>query len=137
MPYMGRSNTGFGIRDRFQFTASGSETSISGSDNNGRTLKFADGKYLDVYLNGVLLVDNTDYKTTTTNTISNLTALTANDLMEMVSYDIFSVADVVPATGGTFSGNVTAASDFTVGGNQTVTGDLTVTGNIINLAAMP
>ena len=60
---MGRSNTGFGIRDRFQFTASGSETSVSGSDDNGRTLKFADGKYVDVYLNGVLLVDNTDYNT--------------------------------------------------------------------------
>jgi hypothetical protein len=125
MPYMGRSTSGFGVRDKFQFTASGSETSISGSDNNGRTLKFADGKYLDVYLNGVLLVDNTDYKTTTTNTISNLTALAANDFMEMVSYDIFSVADTVPATGGTFSGNITAAS------NLSVTGDLTVTGNII------
>ena len=33
MPYMGRSNTGFGIRDRFQFTAAGSETSVSGSDD--------------------------------------------------------------------------------------------------------
>ena len=128
---MGRSNTGFGIRDKFQFTAAGSETTVSGSDDNSRTLKFSDGKYVDVYLNGVLLSANTDYNTTTTNTIGGLVALAANDLMEIVSYDIFSVADVVPATGGTFSGNVTAASDFTVGGNQTVTGDLTVTGNLI------
>jgi len=131
MPYMGRSNTGFGIRDRFQFTASGSETSISGSDDNGRTLKFSDGKYVDVYLNGVYLDSANDYNTSTTNTIGGLTALTASDYMEIVSYDIFSVADVVPATGGTFSGNVTAASNFTVTGNHTVTGDLTVTGNII------
>ena len=122
---MGRSNTGFGIRDRFQFTASGSETSISGSDDNGRTLKFSDGKYVDVYLNGVYLDSANDYNTSTTNTIGGLTALTASDYMEIVSYDIFSVADVVPATGGTFSGNVTAAS------NLSVTGDLTVTGNII------
>ena len=124
---MGRSNTGFGIRDRFQFTASGSETSISGSDDNGRTLKFSDGKYVDVYLNGVYLDSANDYNTSTTNTIGGLTALTASDYMEIVSYDIFSVADVVPATGGTFSGNVTAASNFTVTGNHTVTGDLTVT----------
>ena len=55
MPYLGRSTTGFGIRDRFQFTASGSETTISGSDDNGRTLKFSDGKYVDVYLNGKLV----------------------------------------------------------------------------------
>ena len=51
MPYLGRSTDGFGIRDRFQFTAAGSETSISGSDNHGRTLKYSDGKYVDVYLN--------------------------------------------------------------------------------------
>ena len=131
MPYMGRSNTGFGIRDRFQFTAAGSETSVSGSDDNGRTLKFSDGKYVDVYLNGVYLDSANDYNTTTANTIGGITALAANDYLEVVSYDIFSVADVVPSSGGTFSGNVTAASDFTVSGNHTVTGDLTVTGNII------
>ena len=128
---MGRSNTGFGIRDKFQFTAAGSETTVSGSDDNSRTLKFSDGKYVDVYLNGVLLSANTDYNTTTTNTIGGLVALAANDLMEIVSYDIFSVADVVPATGGTFSGNVAFVGDTSIGGNQTVTGDLTVTGNLI------
>jgi hypothetical protein len=125
MPYLGRTNTGFGIRDKFQFTATGSETSVSGTDDNGRTITFQDGKYVDVYLNGVLLSDNTDYNTSTANTVGGLTALSASDLMEIVSYDIFSVADVVPSSGGTFSGNVTAASDFTV------SGDLTVTGNII------
>ena len=125
---MGRSNTGFGIRDRFQFTAAGSETSISGSDNHGRTLKYSDGKYVDVYLNGVYLDSSTDYNTTTANTIGGLTALTANDYLEVISYDIFSVADVVPATGGTFSGNVTAASDFAVEGNLTVTG--TIVGDV-------
>ena len=128
MPYMGRSNTGFGIRDRFQFTAAGSETSISGSDNHGRTLKYSDGKYVDVYLNGVYLDSSTDYNTTTANTIGGLTALTANDYLEVISYDIFSVADVVPATGGTFSGNVTASSDFAVEGNLTVTG--TIVGDV-------
>jgi hypothetical protein len=125
MPYLGRSTDGFGIRDRFQFTASGSETSVSGSDDNGRTLRFSDGKYVDVYLNGVYLDSANDYNTTTANTIGGITALAANDYLEVVSYDIFSVADVVPASGGTFSGNVTASS------NLTVSGDLTVTGNII------
>jgi hypothetical protein len=73
----------------------------------------------------VYLDSANDYNTTTANTIGGITALAANDYLEVVSYDIFSVADVVPATGGTFSGNVTAASNFTV------SGDLTVTGNII------
>ena len=35
MPYLGRSTDGFGVRDRFVFTASGSETSLSGSDDWG------------------------------------------------------------------------------------------------------
>ena len=55
MPYLGRSTDGFGVRNRFFFTASAGDTSVSGNDANGRTLQFDDGLYADVYLNGVLL----------------------------------------------------------------------------------
>ena len=72
MPYLGRSTDGFGVRDRFVYTASGSETSLSGADDNNRTLKFQDGTYVDVYLNGVFLLRGTDYVTTTANTIGSL-----------------------------------------------------------------
>ena len=72
---MGRSTSGFGVRDKFQFTASGSETSISGSDDNGRTLKFSDGKYVDVYLNGVYLDSANDYNTSTTNIVEFETSI--------------------------------------------------------------
>ena len=70
MPYLGRSTSGFGVRDRFLFTASGGETSLSGADDNGRVLKFQDGTYVDVFMNGVLLFRDTDYNTATGNTIS-------------------------------------------------------------------
>mgnify|MGYP000262171725 CR=1 FL=1 len=36
MPYLGRSTDGFGVRDRFVFTASGSETSLSGAEGTKR-----------------------------------------------------------------------------------------------------
>ena len=72
MPYLGRSTDGFGVRDRFVYTASGSETSLSGADDNSRVLKFQDGTYVDVYLNGVFLLRGTDYTTTTANTIGSL-----------------------------------------------------------------
>ena len=75
MAYLGRSTDGFGVRDRFVFTASGSETSLSGTDDNSRTLKFQDGTYVDVYLNGVFLLRGTDYTTTTANTIGSLASL--------------------------------------------------------------
>ena len=118
MPYLGRSTDGFGVRDRFVFTASGSETSLSGSDDNSRTLKYQDGTYIDVFMNGVLLLRGTDYNTTTANTIGGLASLAANDVVEIIVYDVFSVADTVSKTdGGGFTGSVTFASNITVDGN--------------------
>ena len=127
MPYLGRSTDGFGVRDRFVFTASGSETSLSGSDDNSRTLKYQDGTYIDVFMNGVLLLRGTDYNTNTTNTISGLASLAANDVMEIIVYDVFSVADTVSKTGGTFSGDVTFSSTTTMTGAQTLTGTTSAT----------
>ena len=107
MAYIGKSPDGTGVRARYYFTATGGETSLSGADDNAVTLSFADGAYVDVYLNGVLLVAGTDYNTTTTNTISGLSSLAANDIVEILVYDIFTVADTVSASaGGTFSGAV-------------------------------
>ena len=114
MPYLGRSTDGFGVRDRFVFTASGSETSISGADDNGRTLKYEDGTYVDVFMNGVLLLRGTDYNTTTANTIGGLASLAASDIIEVIVYDVFTVADTVSKTsGGTFTGAVTTEGGLT------------------------
>ena len=117
MPYLGRSTDGFGVRDRFVFTASGSETSLSGSDDNSRTLKYQDGTYIDVFMNGVLLLRGTDYNTTTANTIGGLASLAANDVVEIIVYDVFSVANTVPQTGGEYTGSVVFNSNITVDGN--------------------
>tara|TARA_Y100000996_G_scaffold412672_1_gene399313 strand:+ start:541 stop:1593 length:1053 start_codon:yes stop_codon:yes gene_type:complete len=117
MPYLGRSTDGFGVRDRFVFTASGSETSLSGSDDNSRTLKYQDGTYIDVFMNGVLLLRGTDYNTTTANTIAGLASLAANDIVEIIVYDVFSVANTVPQTGGEYTGSVVFNSNITVDGN--------------------
>ena len=105
MAYIGKSPQ-FGVRSRFYFTATGSETSISGTSDGGGTLIYTDGAYVDVYLNGVLLVAGTDYNTTTANTIGGLAALSANDIVEIIVYDVFSVANTLPSTGGTISGTV-------------------------------
>ena len=127
MPYLGRSTDGFGVRDRFVFTASGSETSLSGADDNSRVLKFQDGTYVDVYLNGVFLLRGTDYTTTTANTIGSLASLAASDVVEVIVYDVFSVANTVPQTGGTYTGDVTfnSSSTITIQGSTAIT-ELTV-----------
>ncbi len=111
MPYIGKSPH-FGVRNRFIYTATGDETSKSGADDSGATLTFTDGAYVDVYLNGVLLKPDTDYVTTTANTIGSLSALSTSDILEVIVYDVFSVSDTVSAaSGGAFSGRV----DFTGG----------------------
>ena len=92
MPYIGKSPE-FGVRQRYYFTqSSGGGTSVSGTDDNGITLKFTDGNFVDVFLNGVLLVDGTDYGTSTANTISNLSALSSGDVIEVLVYDVFNIA---------------------------------------------
>ena len=122
MPYLGRG-PGFGIRQKYFFTASASDTSVSGSDNNGLTLTFTDGLFIDVYLNGVLLDPNSDYNTSTANTVAGLASLSANDFIEVVAYDSFSIGDVVPASsGGTFSGALSSSGDIT-GLTLNATGD--------------
>ena len=131
MAYLGRSTDGFGVRDRFVFTASGSETSLSGSDDNSRTLKYQDGTYIDVFMNGVLLLRGTDYNTNTANTISGLASLAASDIIEVIVYDVFTVADTVSKTsGGTFTGAISMEGGLTVTGAATVSTNITASGVI-------
>lgn len=132
MPYIGRSEK-FGVRNRFYYTqASGGATSISGNDDAGKSLSFTDGAYVDVALNGVTLVAGTDYNTTTANTIAGLSALSAGDIIEILVYDVFNVADTVSATsGGTFSGGVTMGGTLGVTGNLSVTGQTTFSGDVV------
>ena len=129
MPYIGRSTDGFGVRNRFLYLASASDTSVSGADANGATLTFTDGAYVDVYLNGVLLKAGTDYNTNTANTIAGLSALASNDEVTVIVYDVFTVGDMVSATsGGTFIGNVTHSGTVTV--DDTTDSTSTTTGSI-------
>ena len=124
MAYIGKSPDGTGVRSRFYYTqSSGGGTSVSGSSDDGTTLTFSDGAYVDVFLNGVLLVASTDYNTSTANTIAGLAALANGDVVEVVVYDIFTVADTVSSlNGGTFSGNVNFSGNIDVDGTTTVDG---------------
>tara|TARA_B100000900_G_scaffold376787_1_gene359754 strand:- start:392 stop:850 length:459 start_codon:yes stop_codon:yes gene_type:complete len=92
MPYIGRSQN-FGVRSRFQYQASANQTSFSGSDANSLTLSYNDSRYMDVYQNGVLLVPGTDYAATTGTTVVLVTGASVNDIVEMVVYDVFTVAN--------------------------------------------
>lgn len=74
-------------------TASGGETSLSGTGDTGYgTLAYTAGQEL-VYLNGVLLDRGDDYTATNGTSITGLTALAANDIITVWTVNSFSVAN--------------------------------------------
>jgi hypothetical protein len=82
---------------RYRYTAAGGETSESGPDDNGLTLSYIVGKE-QVYLNGVLLVRTTDYNATNGTSITGLAALTAGDILEIITFTAFDLANVLSPT---------------------------------------
>ena len=92
MPYIGKSPQN-GVRNRFVYQATAGQTSFSGSDADSKVLTYQDGLYMDVYQNGVLLKPGTDYTATTGTTVVLVTGASLNDVVEMVAYDVFSVAN--------------------------------------------
>ena len=119
MAYIGVSPSN-GVRTVFDYTATAGQTSFSGSDNNSQTLSYTDSAYIDVYQNGVLLIPS-DYTATTGTSVVLDTGATVSDTVQIVVYDVFSVADTVSkANGGTFESNIS------------IGGTLGVTGNVIS-----
>ena len=97
MPYIGKSPE-FGVRNRFVYQATAGQTSFSGSDADSKVLTYQDGLYMDVCQNGVLLKPGTDYTATTGTTVVLVTGASLNDVVEMIAYDVFSVANSYTVT---------------------------------------
>ena len=97
MPYIGKSPQN-GVRNRFVYQATAGQTSFSGSDADSKVLTYQDSLYMDVYQNGVLLKPGTDYTATTGTTVVLVTGASSGDVVEMVAYDVFSVANSYTVT---------------------------------------
>ena len=82
---------------RWSKTAAGGETTINGADNNSVSLAYTVG-YEQVYLNGVLLVRNDDYVATTGSSLTSVAALTAGDIIEVLSWTPYSVSNALTTT---------------------------------------
>jgi len=127
MPYIGKS-PGNGVRQRYIYAATAGQTSFSGNDSAGISLAYDDPSYLDVYQNGVLLKPVTDYASTTGTSVVLVTGATTDDVVEMITYDTFAIADTVSAKdGGSFAGAVSMASTLAVTGAITSSAGATIT----------
>jgi len=121
MAYIGTSPSN-GVRRVLTYTATANQTTFTGTSSEGITLTYSDGNYVDVYQNGVLL-GTADYTATSGTSIVLGTGASVNDIIVIIVYDVFSVADTVSqSAGGTFEGNVTMAG--TLGVTGAITGTL-------------
>ena len=88
------ANISYNVLNRYRYLATAGQTSISGSDADGKTLAYTPGVE-QVYLNGVLLVRGQDYTATNGTSITGLAALALNDSVEIVSFGVFALTDAV------------------------------------------
>ena len=136
MPYIGKAPNQ-GVRTRFIYQATAGQTSFSGSDANSNTLTYSDGEYVDVFQNGVLLKPATDYTSTSGTTVVLVTGASLNDVVEIVVYDAFSIANSYTKSESDarypFLGN---NSIIRTNGNS-VTADITIPSGTNGLSAGP
>ena len=146
MAYIGKSPS-VGVRNRYVYQATAGQTTFSGSDSDAKTLTYQDSLYLDVYQNGVLLKPGTDYAATTGTSVVLITAASLNDIVEMIIYDTFSIANsytkteaderypfkgnnsIIRLNGQTISANITIDSDENGVSAGPITQNATVTVN--------
>jgi hypothetical protein len=100
--------TGLGTFTRYKFTAAGGETSISGVDDNSVTLAYTAGSE-QVFLNGILLVRGTDYTATNGTSVTALTALAVNDIVEIHAVGSYNIVNAISVT------TINAKGDLLVG----------------------
>jgi hypothetical protein len=104
---------------RYKYTASGGETSKSGTDDLSQTLSYIAGKE-QVYLNGVLLVRSVDYTATDGTSITSLAALVASDVLEIITFTAFDLATAIQLA------SINAKGDLLVGSANDTIGTLSV-----------
>jgi hypothetical protein len=100
-------------------TMAGGETSVSGTDDNSVTLSYTAGLE-QVFINGVLQVRGSDYTATDGTSVTGLTALVASDIVTVVCYAPFNVANTIAPT------LVDAKGDLLVGTGADAVGRLAV-----------
>jgi hypothetical protein len=136
MAYIGKSPS-VGVRNRYVYQATAGQTTFSGSDSDAKTLTYQDSLYMDVYQNGVLLKPGTDYTATTGTSVVLITAASLNDIVEMIIYDTFSIANSYTKTESDtrypFKGN---NSIIRLNG-QTISADITIDSDENGVSAGP
>ena len=121
-----------GTSERFTYNITGTPTTLTGasgtgfSEANGNTLAY-DAGFLDVYLNGVKMVNGTDVTVTSGTSVVFASALSNGDVVDIVTFGTFNVANIV-STGALNSGSITSGFGNIDTGSSTITTTGAITG---------
>jgi hypothetical protein len=88
-----------GTSARFQYVVTSSTTTLTGTDANGETLLY-DPVYVDVYLNGVKMVNGTDVTVTSGTSVVFASAIgtSGTDYVDIIGYGTFNVASIATSS---------------------------------------
>jgi len=83
-----------GTSSRFTYTVSSSTTTITGADDNTNTLAY-DAGFIDVYLNGVKMVNGTDVTVTSGTSIVFASAIgtSGTDVVDVIAFGTFQLSN--------------------------------------------
>ena len=84
-----------GTSDRFTYTVSSSTTTITGADDNSKTLAY-DAGFVDVYLNGVRMVNGSDVTVTSGTSVvfANAIGTSGTDTVDIIAFGTFQLANI-------------------------------------------
>jgi len=84
-----------GTANRFTYTVSSSTTTITGNDDSGSTLAY-DAGFIDVYLNGVKMVNGSDVTVTSGTSVVFASAIgtSGTDTVDIIAFGTFQLANI-------------------------------------------
>ncbi len=143
-----------GIKTNFQYIPTANQTAFDGADNSGDTMIINDAELVNVYMNGVRLVQGSDYTVSSSNNrITLSTGATTADVIDIEVFGNFTGQSgaAVAITGGAIAGtaittgsinntpigatqaNTVAATTLTA--NSVAVDNITIDGNEIDLSS--
>ena len=126
-----------GTSERFTYNITGTPTTLTGASGTGfaeaggKTLAY-DAGFIDVYLNGVKMVNGTDVTVTSGSSVVFASALSNGDVVDIVTFGTFSLANIV-STGALNSGSITSGFGNIDVGSSTITTTGAITGGSLSI----
>ena len=98
----------------FKYTATASQTTFTGADDNSATLSYNPNSIIVTY-NGIVLENVSEYTATNGTSIVLTSGAAVGSEVNIIAFEDMAYSGVMPTTGGTFSGNVNVNGNVGVG----------------------